>query len=261
MESFMRNLTRALMMTVIVCAFCCTAHAAETLDCDSNAADIAMALTREADGQLELMPGAKFDAAIAASIRRSVQEYVDAIQGNSETSAVTASIYNPGKSDQYLILYLKQTGADEFTDAELDTILNSSGRSLAQINQYVCDVLTYDRSAADNARSLVLSSDACVAKRGVDTGKGVCQSYANLFTVLAQRAGHQVIKLRGHLDNGGYHVANAVVEADGSIAIYDTCSNDSSPQYWANGIPLDDYCEKLGFAPSIDAGVAFDLKY
>lgn len=238
---------------LLISTLTCTACASDAND-DNIAANIAAGLL--ANGRVELQLGNND----AAALRRSVQEYVDALQVKSETSVVTAKILNPNKADATLILGLDSSGEAEFSQQEIDELLGNCGRNLTTINMYICMNLQYDRDAADDS-NLRLRSDAARAKSGLKTGKAVCQGYANLFAILAENSGFEVIKMRGHMSDGVYHVANAVRDDQGNIRIWDVCSNDASENCWATGISLDQYCEKIGFTPSIDVETAFELKY
>lgn len=238
---------------LLISALTCTACASDT-NYNNIAADIAADLL--ANGRVEMELGGND----AAALRRSVQEYVDALQVKSETSVVTAKILNPNKADATLILGLDSSGEAEFSQQEIDELLGNCGRNLTTINMYICMNLQYDRDAADDS-NLHLRSDAARAKSGLKTGKAVCQGYANLFAILAENSGFEVIKMRGRMSDGVYHVANAVRDDQGNIRIWDVCSNDASENYWADGINLDEYCKKIGFTPSINVETAFELKY
>ena len=83
--------------------------------------------------------------------------------------------------------------------------------------------------------------------------------YANLFTLLAEQAGFQSVKVRGYVD-GVYHVMNVVLASDGTYMAADVTFNDSSNNSWSL-INFSTYCEKINFVPAIDVETAFALKY
>lgn len=191
----------------------------------------------------------------ASAVRREVQAYVDAISTKSETPTVEASIL---KSSMTLKLSLSST-TEEFTEEELKSLCSSAGTAVESIDAFIKGKLSYDKEAAANSKALTLASSQLTAKGALSTGKAVCQGYANLFTLLAEQAGFQSVKVRGYVD-GVYHVMNVVLASDGTYMAADVTFNDSSNNSWSL-INFSTYCEKINFVPAIDVETAFALKY
>lgn len=84
-----------------------------------------------------------------------------------------------------------------------------------------------------------------------------CMGYSNAFCVLAENAGIRSVKVRGHVENGTYHMMN-MVEVDGELFFLDVTVNDSCGRYTL--FTMEEYVKATGFSPVID-DEAFALKY
>lgn len=191
----------------------------------------------------------------ASAIRSKVQAYIDAVSVKSETPTVAASMF---KNTKTLKLSLVST-TEEFSEEALKDLCASAGTTVESIDAFIKSKLSYDKEAAANSKSLTLASNQLTAKGALSTGKAVCQGYANLFTLLAEQAGIQSVKVRGYID-GVYHVMNVVRTADGTYMAVDVTSNDASDNSWSL-ISFNAYCEKIHFVPAIAVETAFALKY
>ena len=244
MKAIINKVLCAILALCTVLAISSTAFAAD---------NISMTLVKE----LFLNENAEITVASVeeASVRREVQAYVDAISTKSETPTVEASIL---KSSMTLKLSLSST-TEEFTEEELKSLCSSAGTAVESIDAFIKGKLSYDKEAAANSKALTLASSQLTAKGALSTGKAVCQGYANLFTLLAEQAGFQSVKVRGYVD-GVYHVMNVVLASDGTYMAADVTFNDSSNNSWSL-INFSTYCEKINFVPAIDVETAFALKY
>lgn len=158
------------------------------------------------------------------------QAYLDAVSISSTTPKIHAKLYKGDYQEEVEYFEEEAIELPQFT-------------ALEDIVQYVYDSLEYDYT-------FTVSS----AYEGLRTGKGVCQSYANLFTMLCEQAGIKNVKLRGYTDSQ-FHVINII---EGGI-VYDTTWGDTDER-WC-GMSLEDYCAKANFVPSIDWKTAWDMKY
>lgn len=191
----------------------------------------------------------------ASAIRSKVQAYIDAVSVKSETPKVAASMLTQSNTLKLSLVSV----TEEFSEEELKNLCVSAGTTVESIDAFIKGKLSYDKEAAANSKSLSLSSNQLTAKGALSTGKAVCQGYANLFTLLAEQAGIQSVKVRGYID-GVYHVMNVVRTADGTYMAADITSNDASDNSWSL-ISFNAYCEKIHFVPAIAVETAFALKY
>lgn len=189
----------------------------------------------------------------AVALKKEVQAYVDAVSATSETPIVGVTLSSSGN----ITLTLYEI-SDNYSTEEVVGLSNKAGDTVESISNWVCDKMDYDHAAAENSSTLSQKSSQLTAKGAVTTGKAVCQGYANTFTMLADNAGFQTIKVRGYV-NGVYHVLNMVM-TDGGLKVVDCVVNDSSNNR-ALLISLEDYIKMTGFTSIIDVQAAFALKY
>ena len=191
------------------------------------------------------------DASSAAAFKRDIQAYIDALSAESETPGFSMTLRG-----QTLVMKLKPV--EHVNAAELDAGM-ASGKSVSDINAYLCNMLAYDGEAASDTAKQDLSYASFTAAGSLASGKAVCQGYANAFAMLAEANGFQVIKVRGYT-KGTYHVANTVMTEDG-LKIVDVTSNDSNGNTKALLISLEAYQQLTGFQSAIDIDAAFATKY
>lgn len=194
------------------------------------------------------------DMAAKRRVQDTVQAYIDAVSSTSATPIVRGSIIQNGTADECLKLALVQIN-NEFSNAELDGLSAKAGNTAGSISSYLCGRLSYDNSAA--AEHLSQSSKQVTAKGSLQSGKAVCQGYANAFALLADNAGIKSVKVRGYDSNGIFHVVN-VVEGGFVCDITYTDSHGGTEYFM---IPLQVYCKQTGFKPIVDFETAFELKY
>ncbi len=100
------------------------------------------------------------------------------------------------------------------------------------INQYLCDTVTYDNAALENAEKYnykkVDSSfyDSFTAYGALVKGVGVCASYSASFKLLADAAGLDSVVVTGYLDGSLGHAWNRVNLGSGQWAAVDSTNND-----------------------------------
>lgn len=195
----------------------------------------------------------------ATSFRKTVQAYVDAVSAESETPVVRMTVWKkPG--DNRAEISLNETSDDSvFAEEELEKMSGEAGRTSVSINEFVCKSLTYDKESAKDSTGLTLASSQLVAKKAFIAGKAVCQGYANLFTLLADQAGIETVKVRGYAGET-FHVMNVVRTDEGLMAL-DSTINDTNGNPLALLISMERYCKLVNFTPIIDAETAFVLKY
>lgn len=187
-------------------------------------------------------------------VQDSVQAYIDAASSTSATPIVKASIIQNGTPGECLKLKLVSID-NEFTSAELKDLSAKAGNTASSISNYLCGRLSYDSSAA--TKHLSQSSKQATAKGSLQSGKAVCQGYANAFALLADNVGIKSVKVRGYDSKGIFHVVN-VVENGFVCDITYTDSNGGAKYFM---VPLQVYCEQTGFRPAVDFETAFELKY
>lgn len=244
-----KAITKIICVALVLCtifALSTTALAAEA----SVASDLAKELLN--GGHAEITVSSVDEA---KSIRKEVQAYVDAVSTTSETRKVKATI----SQNSQLNMTLEDPQTEDFSEDEIVALCAEAGTTVESIDEFIKGKLSYDHEAAKNSASLTQSSTQLTAKGALSTGKAVCQGYANLFAVIAERAGIQSVKVRGYAGSE-YHVMNVVRNADGSFMAVDVTSNDSSSRSWSL-ISFDNYCAKAKFVPTIDVETAFALKY
>ena len=241
-------ITRFILAFAAIMSLTIVADAAD-LGTGPSALDIAKELM--ASGECTVDYG-ETDSARARALRNSVQEYVDAISSESETPFVTAKLFRPVDKPSYLTFTLTRNSVDGLTEID-------AGTGVAGINRFICERLTYDSEAAGNAQTLSLSSSSLTAKGALDTGLSVCQGYANLFTILADAQGIQVIKLRGYIGTE-YHVVN-LIKINGAVQVVDVTYNDTNDRLDNPALTLEEYQAKTGFVFELDYGSAFTAKY
>lgn len=99
------------------------------------------------------------------------------------------------------------------------------------INQYLCDSITYDEDALDNAEANdfiyvdASFNDSFTAYGALINGRCVCSGYAAAFKLLSEAAGLESIVVTGILDGGMSHEWNKV-KMNGSWHIVDATNND-----------------------------------
>lgn len=100
------------------------------------------------------------------------------------------------------------------------------------INQYLCDTITYDFDALDNAEENEFMyvdesfNDSFTAYGALIDGKCVCSGYAAAFKLLSESAGLESIVVTGILDGGLSHAWNKI-KLDGEWQIVDVTNNDT----------------------------------
>lgn len=100
------------------------------------------------------------------------------------------------------------------------------------INQYLCDTVTYDDDALDNAAQydyLMVDSDfydSFTAYGALIDGVGVCSSYSAGFKLLAEAANLDCVVVTGYLDGTLGHAWNRVALDDETWATVDSTNND-----------------------------------
>ena len=159
----------------------------------------------------------------ASDIWRIVDAYIDAISTTSETQTSTALV-----TDFVMDMTLSSEHNAEFTPAEIGAMQEEAGSNATSIS-------------------------------GMITGKAICQGYSNLFTILADNAGIENIKVRG-FSGGDYHVMN-VVRIDGKLYAVDATFFDSSADNVWVMLDWQSYCSLARFTPVIDIELAFSMKY
>ena len=99
------------------------------------------------------------------------------------------------------------------------------------INQYLCDTITYDYDALDNAEENNFMyvdesfNDSFTAYGALINGKCVCSGYAAAFKLLSESAGLESIVVTGILDGGLSHAWNKI-KLDNEWQIVDVTNND-----------------------------------
>ena len=107
------------------------------------------------------------------------------------------------------------------------------------INQYLCDTITYDEEALENAKANNMESvdaqyqDSFTAYGALLNGKCVCAGYAAAFHLLAEKAGLESIVVTGNLDGTLAHAWNKV-KIDGKWQVLDVTNNDM--QFYPNAL-------------------------
>ncbi len=107
------------------------------------------------------------------------------------------------------------------------------------INQYLCDTITYDFDALDNAEENEFMhvdenfNDSFTAYGALVNGKCVCSGYAAAFKLLSEEAGLESIVVTGILDGGLSHAWNKI-KLDNEWQIVDVTNNDTD--YIANAL-------------------------
>lgn len=107
------------------------------------------------------------------------------------------------------------------------------------INQYLCDTITYDQEALENAKANNMKrtdaqyQDSFTAYGALLNGKCVCAGYAGAFRLLAEKAGLESIVVTGNLDGTLAHAWNKV-KIDGKWQVLDVTNNDM--QFYPNAL-------------------------
>lgn len=237
----------------IVCTICAIFTATPAAHAADLVANIAIVEELLQNGYAETTVASLEEAKV---ICHDIQAYIDAVSSLSETQKVSAYI---AANTNTLKVTLKNPLTEGFSEEELTSLYTEAGSTVESINNFIVKMLSYDNKAAKNAAGLTLSSTQATAKGSLSTGKAICQGYSNLFTLIAEHAGIQNVKIRGYV-RGIYHVMNVVRTEDGTLMAVDVTFNDSSGRNWSL-IDFSDYCAKGKFAPEVDAETAFALKY
>ena len=101
------------------------------------------------------------------------------------------------------------------------------------INQYLCDTVSYDTAALENAKKndfLAVDSefyDSFTAYGALINGVGVCASYAAAYKLLANACGLDCVVVTGYLEGSLGHAWNRVNLGSGRWATVDSTNNDS----------------------------------
>lgn len=190
----------------------------------------------------------------ASDIWRIVDAYIDAISTTSETQTSTALV-----TDFVMDMTLSNEYNAEFTPAEINAMREEAGSTAASISAFVIDQFDYDVDLLATPEKMTSSHTSSTAKGGMITGKAICQGYANLFTILADNAGIENIKVRG-FSGGSYHVMNAV-RINGKLYAVDATFFDSSADNVWVMLDWQSYCSLARFTPVIDIELAFCMKY
>lgn len=107
------------------------------------------------------------------------------------------------------------------------------------INTYLCENITYDRKALENAKEKNMKEtdkeyrDAFNVYGALINGKAVCAGYAGAFKLLADKAGLECIIVTGSLEGGLAHEWNKV-RIEGKWQIIDVTNNDT--QFYPNAM-------------------------
>lgn len=107
------------------------------------------------------------------------------------------------------------------------------------INQYLCDNISYDKEALENAKSQNMKSvdkeykDSFTVYGALLKGKCVCAGYAGAFKLLADEAGLESIVVTGYLDGNLAHAWNKI-KISGKWQIVDVTNNDI--QFYPNAL-------------------------
>lgn len=107
------------------------------------------------------------------------------------------------------------------------------------INTYLCQNITYDHKALENAKKKNMKEtdkqyrDAFNVYGALINGKAVCAGYAGAFKILADKAGLECIIVTGSLEGGLAHEWNKV-RIDGKWQIIDVTNNDM--QFYPNAM-------------------------
>lgn len=211
------------------------------------------------DGSVWVSLSSPLDMEAAINYRSLVQAYVDAVSSESETPVVRMTLWKKTDDNRAEMVLGNTSEASQFPEEELEKICKKAGDTVVEINKYIRKNLTYDSEAAADGKRLKLSSPQVTAKGGLSAGKAVCQGYANLFSLLADQAGIESVKVRGYVGDV-FHVMNVVRTDDGNMVV-DTTVNDSWGKDWALLVPLEEYCKKVNFHPIIDPEIALTMKY
>jgi len=100
------------------------------------------------------------------------------------------------------------------------------------INQYLCDTVTYDFAALENAEQYNYTRvdsrfyDSFTAYGALINGVGVCASYSAAFKLLADACGLECVVVTGYLNGSLGHAWNRVNLGDGQWATVDSTNND-----------------------------------
>lgn len=191
------------------------------------------------------------------ALLQEVQSIVDAVSTTGTTPVVKGQVSNQGKPNETTHFFLVNAD-DDFTPLEIGTIINHAGNTSQEINSYIVENVAYDYSVSSNS-GLKLNDPISTAKGALTNGLGICQGYANAFSLIAEEAGIKNVKVRGYLNNG-YHVIN-VVDFMGEFMAVDVTSNDTTFSDDYLMIPFDDYCLKANFRPTVDVAEMIDFKY
>ena len=124
------------------------------------------------------------------------------------------------------------------------------------INQFLCDTISYDEEALENAEKNNYKSvdseykDSFTAYGALINGRCVCAGYSAAFKLLAKEAGLDAIVVTGILEGGLSHAWNKVC-IDGKWQIIDTTNNDN--EYLNNALfNLSDRIGKKVLVPDKD---------
>lgn len=256
-----RSVTQALSVILALAAMMATitpAFAAETTIQPLKEFDASIAAERMLAGETVLVASEGTDMAAKRQALAAVQAYVDAISVSSVTPTVKGAIQNVGKQSEMTKFYLAKD-ENEYTDKEMSELSATAGSTVEDINSFLCGKLNYDHISAKE--KLSLNSSVATAKGALDTGKAICEGYANAFTILAEQVCVRTIKVRGTLSNGEFHVMN-MVETEEGLMVVDVTINDSSRNNTRFLLcSFEEYARVTGFVPVIDAESAFELKY
>ena len=107
------------------------------------------------------------------------------------------------------------------------------------INQYLCDTITYDQEALENAKANNMKKvdpqyqDSFTVYGALLKEKCVCAGYAGAFQLLAEEAGLESIVVTGYLEGNLAHAWNKIM-IDGEWQIVDVTNNDM--QFYPNAL-------------------------
>ncbi|MDR2714899.1 MAG: transglutaminase-like domain-containing protein [Coriobacteriales bacterium] len=116
--------------------------------------------------------------------------------------------------------------------AEIITTTMTPREKEFAINQYLCDTVTYDMAALDNAEQYDFMKvdsefyDSFTAYGALVNGVGVCASYSAAFKVLGDAAGLETVVVTGYLNGSLGHAWNRINLGDGHWVTIDSTNND-----------------------------------
>lgn len=137
------------------------------------------------------------------------------------------------KYDDVDVLYEKQQEILNVIPEIINEIITEGMTDVEKefaINKYLCDTITYDDAACENAmkndyRSVdAIYNDSFTAYGALVKGKCVCAGYAAAFKLLAKETGLDSIVVTGLLSGSGNHAWNKV-QINGKWQIVDVTNN------------------------------------